>query len=211
MGNVIVWDLETVLDLQGFAAANDLVGKTDAEIREAIGSRFPKHVYHSIVCIGALIAHSESDKWSVDAIGAPHIGERTEKEIIQAFIDKIADCLLFLRHLTSIEIAREGKLVKHVARRNVDYRRVQLSFAPGERREGWYVIRADATKEAAPLRVKYPAIDRLSRQTDIQIAFNLSNFEKRFGKLFAYLPTEQLSSRSPFAERCLVFFVASLS
>lgn len=91
MGNVIVWDLETVPDLQGFAAANDLVGKTDAEIREVVGSKFPKHVYHSIVCIGALIAYRESDRWSVDVVGAPHIGERTEKEVIQAFVDKIAD------------------------------------------------------------------------------------------------------------------------
>jgi hypothetical protein len=32
--NVIVWDLETVSDIGGFAAANDLAGKSDAEIRE---------------------------------------------------------------------------------------------------------------------------------------------------------------------------------
>ena len=54
--SVIVWDLETVPDLGGFAAANDLVGKSDVEVREAIGDKFPKHIYHSIVCIGALIA-----------------------------------------------------------------------------------------------------------------------------------------------------------
>src|SRR5215468_8071839 len=59
--HVIVWDLETVPDLAGFAAANDLVGKSDAEVREAIGEKFPKHIYHSIVCIGALIAHREPD------------------------------------------------------------------------------------------------------------------------------------------------------
>ena len=54
--SLIVWDLETVPDLPGFAAANDLVGKSDVEVREAIGDKFPKHIYHSIVCIGALIA-----------------------------------------------------------------------------------------------------------------------------------------------------------
>jgi hypothetical protein len=32
--NIIVWDLETVPDLGGFAAANDLAGKTDVEVRE---------------------------------------------------------------------------------------------------------------------------------------------------------------------------------
>jgi len=33
--SVIVWDLETVPDLSGFAAANQLVGKSDDEVREA--------------------------------------------------------------------------------------------------------------------------------------------------------------------------------
>jgi len=36
--HVIVWDLETVPDLRGFAAANDLDGKSDDEIREANGT-----------------------------------------------------------------------------------------------------------------------------------------------------------------------------
>jgi 3'-5' exonuclease len=88
---VIVWDLETVPDLRGFAATNDLVGKSDVEVREAIGDKFPKHIYHSIVCIGALVAHREPDHWVVDAVGAPHVGERTEKELITAFCDKIAE------------------------------------------------------------------------------------------------------------------------
>jgi hypothetical protein len=57
--------LETVPDLRGFAAANGLVGKTDDEVREAIGDKFPKHIYHSIVCIGALLAHAAGDHWIV--------------------------------------------------------------------------------------------------------------------------------------------------
>ena len=84
-GHVIVWDLETVPDLAGFAAAHGLAGKTDAEILEAIGDKFPKHIYHSIICTGALVAHREQGAWVVDALGAPHIGERTEKQLITAF------------------------------------------------------------------------------------------------------------------------------
>jgi predicted PolB exonuclease-like 3'-5' exonuclease len=72
------------------AAANDLVGKSDVEVREAMGDKFPKHISHAIVCIGALIAHWEADHWTVDALGAPHVGERTEKELIAAFCNKIA-------------------------------------------------------------------------------------------------------------------------
>jgi predicted PolB exonuclease-like 3'-5' exonuclease len=89
--SVIVWDLETVPDLAGFAAANDLIGQSDADIRAALGNKFPKHIYHSIVCIGALVAHRESDHWAVDALGAPHVGERPEKQLIASFCDKIAE------------------------------------------------------------------------------------------------------------------------
>ena len=83
--HVIVWDLETVPDLKGFAAANDLEGKSDDEIREAMGDKFPKHIYHSIACIGAPIAHCETDCWVVDAIGAPHVGKQEMAINLQSF------------------------------------------------------------------------------------------------------------------------------
>src|SRR6478672_1412861 len=87
MSSVIVWDLETVPDLKGFAAANGLAGKSDDEIRAGLGDKFPKHIYHSIICIGALVAHREEDgRWIVDALGAPHVGERSEKELIASFV-----------------------------------------------------------------------------------------------------------------------------
>jgi 3'-5' exonuclease len=61
--SIIVWDLETVPDLAGFAAANDLVGKSEAEVRE-VGDKFPKHIYHSIVCIGARAGSSIIGRWT---------------------------------------------------------------------------------------------------------------------------------------------------
>jgi 3'-5' exonuclease len=91
MKSIIVWDLETIPDLKGFAAANGHDGKTDDEVREALGDKFPKHIYHSIICIGALIAHQDADGWVVDALGAPHVGERSERELIAAFVDRIAE------------------------------------------------------------------------------------------------------------------------
>jgi predicted PolB exonuclease-like 3'-5' exonuclease len=88
--HVLVWDLETVPDLRGFAAANGLDHRSDDDVRAAIGDKFPKHVYHSIICIGALIAHRDGDRWVTDAVGVPHIGERSEKELISSFVDRIA-------------------------------------------------------------------------------------------------------------------------
>jgi predicted PolB exonuclease-like 3'-5' exonuclease len=91
MSNVVVWDLETVPDLKGFAAANGHAGKSDDDIRAELGDKFPKHIYHSIICIGALVAHrEEGGRWTVDALGAPHVGDRPEKDLIASFLDRIA-------------------------------------------------------------------------------------------------------------------------
>lgn len=87
---IMVWDLETVPDLEGYARANGLIGRSPEEIRTAIGPDFPKLIYHSIVCIGALVASRRSNGYEVQVVGAPHIGQRTEKELIEAFTGKIA-------------------------------------------------------------------------------------------------------------------------
>jgi hypothetical protein len=59
MINVIVWDIETIPDIKGFASANGYDGAGEDEVRTAMGDKFPKHIYHSIICIGALVAHQE--------------------------------------------------------------------------------------------------------------------------------------------------------
>ena len=56
-----------------------------------MGDKFPKHIYHSIICIGALVAHCDNGHWQVDALGASHIGERPEKELITGFVNRIAE------------------------------------------------------------------------------------------------------------------------
>jgi len=90
--SVVAWDIETVPDLKGFAAANGLEGKTDEDIRAApMGDKFPKHIYHSIICFGALVAHQENNSWRVDVQGAPSVAKRTEKEPIASFVDRIAE------------------------------------------------------------------------------------------------------------------------
>jgi predicted PolB exonuclease-like 3'-5' exonuclease len=69
-------------------------GSREGEIiaRAELGDKFPKHIYHSIICIGALIAHREDGgHWAVDALGAPHVGERSEKALISSFVDRIAE------------------------------------------------------------------------------------------------------------------------
>ncbi|NOT40766.1 MAG: 3'-5' exonuclease, partial [Alphaproteobacteria bacterium] len=66
-----------------------LVGEPDDNVRAELGDGFPKLPLHSIVCIGALVASRRSDGWAIEALGAPHIGERTEAELIASFVAKI--------------------------------------------------------------------------------------------------------------------------
>jgi predicted PolB exonuclease-like 3'-5' exonuclease len=87
--DVMVWDLETVPDLDGYARANNLLGKTPEEIRSAMGDGFPKLIYHSIICIGALVASRTANGYEVQVVGAPHVGQRTEKELIESFVNRI--------------------------------------------------------------------------------------------------------------------------
>jgi predicted PolB exonuclease-like 3'-5' exonuclease len=64
---------------------------SDDEARELHGDAFAKLPLHAIVCIGALVAKRDADGWNVVALGAPHVGQRSEREIIEAFVGRIAE------------------------------------------------------------------------------------------------------------------------
>ena len=38
-------------DLAGLAAANDLVGRSDSDVREEVGDKFPKRIYRQITTL----------------------------------------------------------------------------------------------------------------------------------------------------------------
>ena len=87
--HVIVWDLETIPDLEAVCRAHGLPTGAVEGAREALGDKFPKLPFHKIVCIGAVVAERRDHVWVVSAIGAPHIGDRSEPDLINAFVDKI--------------------------------------------------------------------------------------------------------------------------
>jgi 3'-5' exonuclease len=88
---VIVWDLETVPDAGAFARMAGTPDIEPAEAEEQMGERFQKLPLHSIVCIGALIAERAGGGWTARSLGAPHVGDRSEAETIQAFVDRIGE------------------------------------------------------------------------------------------------------------------------
>lgn len=87
----IIWDLETVLDHDAFKRMEAQPHLSDDEVRELHGDAFAKLPLHAIVCIGALVAKRDADGWNVVALGAPHVGQRSEREIIEAFVGRIAE------------------------------------------------------------------------------------------------------------------------
>src|SRR5689334_18222725 len=87
----IIWDLETIPDLAAFKRMCGNPDMSDAEAEQEIGDKFAKLPLHLIACIGALIAERGEWGWRVVALGAPHIGERSEQEIISAFVERIEE------------------------------------------------------------------------------------------------------------------------
>src|SRR5262252_1655055 len=116
---VVVWDLETVPDLAAAARMLDLGDAPEAKVREALGSGFPKHPLHKIVCIGALVASRQSEGWRTDSLGAPHIGERAEAKLIGDFIEKIGvllpQLITFNGHSFDLPVLRYRAMVNRVS------------------------------------------------------------------------------------------------
>jgi predicted PolB exonuclease-like 3'-5' exonuclease len=117
--SVIVWDLETVPDLAAAARMLDLGDASEADVRQALGSSFPKHPLHKIVCIGALIASRQPEGWRIDALGAPHIGERTEAELISAFVERVGQLrpqlITFNGHRFDLPVLRYRAMVNRIS------------------------------------------------------------------------------------------------
>lgn len=89
--HILVWDLETTPDAAALARVFGRPKPLNAiEVREVLGDQFPKLPVHQIVCIGALIASQSDMGWSIESLGAPHTGERSEAELISSFVGRIA-------------------------------------------------------------------------------------------------------------------------
>jgi 3'-5' exonuclease len=117
--SVIVWDLETVPDLAAAARMLDMSNASEAEVREALGPGFPKRPLHKIACIGALIASRQLEGWRIDALGAPHIGERPEAKLINDFIEKIDELrpqlITFNGHSFDLPVLRYRAMVNRIS------------------------------------------------------------------------------------------------
>jgi predicted PolB exonuclease-like 3'-5' exonuclease len=97
----------------------DMGNASAAEVREALGTGFPKYPLHKIACIGALIATRQPEGWRIDALGAPHIGERSEAKLISDFIEKIGELrprlITFNGHSFDLPVLRYRAMVNRIS------------------------------------------------------------------------------------------------
>jgi predicted PolB exonuclease-like 3'-5' exonuclease len=123
---IIAWDLETIPDLAAAARMLGLGLATEAEVRKALGPGFPKHPLHKIVCIGALVASRQTDGWRMDALGAPHTGERPEAELIKAFAERIGQLrpqmITWNGHSFDLPVLRYRAMVNRVSAEGLQVR-----------------------------------------------------------------------------------------
>jgi predicted PolB exonuclease-like 3'-5' exonuclease len=123
---IIAWDLETIPDLAAAARMLDLGGATETEVREALGGGFPKHPLHKIVCIGALVASRQPEGWRMDALGAPHTGERGEADLIRSFAERIGQLrpqmITWNGHSFDLPVLRYRAMVNRVSAEGLQVR-----------------------------------------------------------------------------------------
>lgn len=87
--HVIVFDLETVPCTETLARLHGREALTDDEAVEILGDKFPKLPLHKVAVLAALVAERVDGVWQVRSLGAPHIGERSEIDLISAFAARV--------------------------------------------------------------------------------------------------------------------------
>ena len=126
-------------------------------------------------------------------LGVSHIGETHIDRISQDFQRVLRQSLLFLRHVRSAEVRRDGALLLGC---DLDRDRgsdLMVSFRPGSDVEYWHILRADAAEAAARLCNEHPLLVPLDRGTEVCIGLRTDPRLLSEGLLYAFLPTEQSS------------------
>ena len=136
--------------------------------------------------------------WAVDPntaarleLGVSHVSAAHIDQLVEDFQKVLRKSLLFLRHVRTAEVRRNGELLLACDLDRGDGSHLIVSFRPSGEVEQWHILRADAAESAARLHASHPQLESLDRGTKISIGLRSDPEPLAEGVLYAFLPTEQ--------------------
>ncbi len=125
------------------------------------------------------------------ALGVSHVSAAHIDQLAEDFQKVLRKSLLFLRHVRTAEVRRNGELLLACDLDRGDGSDLIVSFRPSGEVEQWHILRADVAEAAARLYASHPRLELLGRGTKISIGLRIDPEPLAEGVLYAFLPTEQ--------------------
>lgn len=125
------------------------------------------------------------------ALGVSHVSAAHIDQLADDFQRVLRKSLLFLRHVRTAEVRRNGELLLACDLDRGDGSDLIVSFRPSGEVEQWHILRADVAEAAARLYASHPRLGSLGRGTKISIGLRIDPEPLAEGVLYAFLPTEQ--------------------
>ncbi len=117
--NVLVFDLETVPDVAGFARAENLGQHPDWSVRRQMGEKVARQLFQRIVCIASLAARRGDDGiWRPTSLDSQCQPERDERALIEDFVARLSDAprlVTFNGHTFDLPVLRYRAMLHAVA------------------------------------------------------------------------------------------------
>ncbi|ELO1825798.1 DUF3883 domain-containing protein [Vibrio cholerae] len=125
------------------------------------------------------------------ALGVSHVSTAHIDQLVADFQKVLRKSLLFLRHVRTAELRRNGQLLLACDLDRSDGSDLTARFRPSAEVEHWHILRTDAADSAARLYATHPQLKYLGRGTKISIGLRINPEPLAEGLLYAFLPTEQ--------------------
>lgn len=125
------------------------------------------------------------------SLGVSHITAAHIDQLVDDLQKVLRKSLLFLRHVRTAEVWRNGKLLLACDLDRGNGTDLIVSFRPSGEIERWHLLRTDVAEAAARLYTSHPRLESLGRRTTISIGLRIKPEPLTTGVLYAFLPTEQ--------------------
>jgi predicted PolB exonuclease-like 3'-5' exonuclease len=115
--DVLVFDLETVPDVTGFARAENMTRHSEREVRRQMGEKVARQLFQRIICIGSLAAKRVDGAWRPASLDSPHQPEQDERALIEGFVARLADApqlVTFNGHTFDLPVLRYRAMLHSV-------------------------------------------------------------------------------------------------